>query len=81
VDFAYRGWWRPAAAAVALTAFGAWGLADRWLWNAQESAEPPGWRTRIARVGRAIAGAAAATLASLLVLELFLRLLGRPPGH
>ena len=25
VDFAFRGWWRPAAAAVAVTAFGALG--------------------------------------------------------
>jgi hypothetical protein len=81
VDFAYRGWWRPAAAAVAVTAFGAWGLADRWLWNAQEAGRPRRWLMRIARVGRAIAGVTAATLASLLVLELFLRLLGSPPGH
>jgi hypothetical protein len=81
VDFAYRGWWRPAAAAVALTAFGAWGLADRWLWNADERGSPRRGLTRIAHVGRAIAGVTAATLASLLILELFLRLLGSPPGH
>ncbi|MDQ3949410.1 MAG: hypothetical protein M3282_03605 [Gemmatimonadota bacterium] len=80
VDFAFRGWWRPAAAAVAVTAFGAWGLTDRWLWN---SADEPvrDWPVRAARVARAIAGTIAATLAAALLLELFLRLLGDPPGH
>jgi hypothetical protein len=81
VDFAFRGWWRPAAAAIAVTAFGAWGLADRWLWNEVEDDRPRGWAMRVARVGRAAAGTTAATLASLLLLELFLRLLGEPPGH
>lgn len=81
VDFAYRGWWRPAAAAVALTAFGAWGLTDRWLWTAQEEDRWRDWKVRVARVGRAVTGATAATLASLLLLELFLRLLGDAPGH
>lgn len=81
VDFAFRGWWRAAATAVAVTAFGAWGLADRWLWNAIEDDRLGGWAMRLARIGRAVAGTAAATLTSLLVLELFLRLLGSPPGH
>jgi hypothetical protein len=81
VDFAYRGWWRPAAAAVAVTAFGAWGLADRWLWTAEEEDRSRDWKVRVARLGRAIAGATAATLASLLLLEMFLRLLGAAPGH
>jgi hypothetical protein len=30
-DLAWRGWWRGAGGAVAVAAFGAWGLADRWL--------------------------------------------------
>jgi hypothetical protein len=81
VDFAFRGWWRPAAWAVAVTAFGAWGLADRWLWNAAEDAQPRGWLTRIVRVGRAVAGTVTATVTAVLLLELFLRLLGDPPGH
>jgi hypothetical protein len=81
VDFAFRGWWRPAAFALAVTAFGAWGLADRWLWNAAEAAQPRAWQTRIVRLGRTVAGTVAATLSAVLVLELFLRLLGDPPGH
>lgn len=81
VDFAFRGWWRPAAAAVAVTAFGAWGLADRWLWNAPADDRPRGWPMRIARLGRAATGTVAAVLAALLLLELFLRLLGDAPGH
>lgn len=76
VDFAFRGWWRPAAAAVAVTAFGAWGLADRWLWNAAEDAQPGSWPTRVVRLGRVVAGTLTATLAAVLLLELFLRALG-----
>jgi hypothetical protein len=81
VDFGFRGWWRAAGWALAVTAFGAWGLADRWLWNAVEDDQPQRWPARLARLGRAAAGGLAATLASLLLLELFLRLLGNPPGH
>ena len=81
VDFAFRGWWRPAAWALAVTAFGAWGLVDRWLWTSAEDDRPRTWAVRVARVGRAVAGTVAATSASLLLLELFLRLLGSPPGH
>ena len=81
VDFVFRGWWRPAAAALAVTAFGAWGLADRWLWNAAEDDRTGGWAIRLARVGRASAGTVTATLTALLLLELFLRVLGSPPGH
>jgi hypothetical protein len=81
VDFAFRGWWRPAAFALAVTTFGAWGLADRWLWNAAEDAQPRGWPIRIVRLGRAVAGTVSATLAAVLLLELFLRVLGDPPGH
>ena len=82
VDFAYRGWWRPAVAGAALTAFGAWGLVDRWLWRVGEDGPAPSeWTLRLARLGRAIAGTIAATGAGLLFLELFLRILGSPPGH
>jgi hypothetical protein len=78
-DFAFRGWWRPAAWAVAVTAFGAWGLADRWLWNAADREQPHGWPVGVARLTRLIAGTTAATLVALLVLELFLHLLGAAP--
>jgi hypothetical protein len=81
VDFAFRGWWRPAAFALGVTAFGAWGLADRWLWDAADDAERSGWWARTVRLGRAVAGTVAATLSAGLLLELFLRLLGDPPGH
>jgi hypothetical protein len=79
VDFAFRGWWRPAAAALAVTAFGAWGLADRWLWNAADEGDREVWPRRLVRFGRAVAGTLSATLAALLALELFLRLLGNAP--
>lgn len=79
VDFAFRGWWRPAAAALAVTAFGAWGLADRWLWNAVDGEDRRVWPTRLARLGRAAAGTVSAILAAVLALELFLRLLGNAP--
>ena len=81
VDFAFRGWWRPAAAAVAVTAFGAWGLADRWLWNAAADDRPTGSRIGVVRAARAAAGIVAVSLGALVLLELFLRLLGSPPGH
>jgi hypothetical protein len=82
VDFAFRGWWRPAGWAVAVTAFGAWGLADRWLWNSATIDEARSrWSTRFARMARLIAGATAATLGAVLLLEVFLRLLGDAPGH
>ena len=77
VDFAARGWWRAAAWALALSAFGAWGLTDRWLWVSHAT----GWRGRVLRAGRAVAGTIATALPSVLLLELFLRLLGDAPGH
>ncbi len=81
VDFAFRGWWRPALGALAVTAFGAWGLADRWLWNASayEYEEQRGWRMRLARIARGVAGTVATLAAGGLALELFLRLLGAAP--
>ena len=82
VEFAYRGWWRPATAAVAVTAFGAWGLADRWLWGSSEDiSSPRPLAVRAVRIGRAVAGAISATGAGLLLLELFVRVLGSAPGH
>ena len=79
IDFAYRGWWRPAAAAVAITSFGAWGLADRWLWNATDDERSRSWTVPVIRTGRAVAGGTAASVLAILLLELFLRLLGSPP--
>jgi hypothetical protein len=79
VDFAFRGWWRPASAALAVTAFGAWGLADRWLWKATGDESAPRLPTRLTRIGRLVAGAVAATLGAALLLDLFLRLLGSAP--
>src|ERR671932_2634427 len=79
VDFAFHGWWRPAAWAFAVTSFGAWGLADRWLWSAAEYEPRQGWLMRTARVLRAVTGAAAATVGGALLLEAFLRLLGAAP--
>lgn len=84
VDCAFHGWWRAAAWATAVTAFGAWGLADRWLWNAAEygyetDEQPRGWRVPLARAIRITAGATAATITTLLALELFLHLLGAAP--
>jgi hypothetical protein len=76
-----RSWWRSAATAIAITAFGAWGLADRWLWDGLPDAPRPGWATRTVRLARAVAGAVTASLAAVLLLELFLRALGAPPGH
>src|SRR5918992_3507901 len=72
VDFAFRGWWRPASAALAVTAFGAWGLADRWLWKATGNESAPRLPTRLTRIGRLVAGAVAATLGAALLLDLFL---------
>jgi hypothetical protein len=79
VDFAFHGWWRPAAWATAVTAFGAWGLADRWLWSSAEYEAPNGWLVRGARVLRAAAGTVSSTLVGVLLLELFLRVLGTAP--
>jgi hypothetical protein len=75
IDFAARGWWRAAAGALALAAFGAWGLTDRWLWTSRGG----GWRERLLRVGRAVTGTLATALPAGLLLEGFLRLLGKAP--
>lgn len=80
VDFAARGWWRPAALALSIAAFGAWGIADRWLCE-RAGCRAGSWRTRWVLVARTVAGALSATTALLLVLETFLRMLGAAPGH
>jgi hypothetical protein len=88
VDFAWRDWWRGAGWAFAVTAFGAWGLADRWLaqreldaLHASPTSDPAQGKTagRIARTVRAVAGTVATLLPALLLLDLFLRLLGNAP--
>lgn len=74
---ATMGWWRLAGAATTIGCFGAWALADRWLY-----AEPrSGWRRTAARVTRVAAAVIAAALTILLVLELYLRLQVRAPNH
>jgi hypothetical protein len=76
VDLAMRGWWRGAGWSLAVSAFGAWGLADHWL--AESAADNPA-RARWVRVARAVAGALAAVPPIVLLLEAFLRLLGKAP--
>ena len=63
VDAAMRGWWRTAGWSLAIAAFGAWGLADRWL--AESAAENPSY-ARWVRGIRVVAGALAAVSAVLL---------------
>ena len=75
VDWGVHGHWRAAAAGLALAALGGWGLADRWLYEA----EPGRSRTRLVRCARAMAGTLAALIPALLVMELFLHLLGSAP--
>jgi len=74
LDLALRGWWRGAAWALAVAAFGAWGLADHWLDRASSTR-----RKRLARAVRGVAGVLAVAPPVLLLLELFLRLLGSAP--
>ena len=76
VDFAMRGWWRGAGWSLAIAAFGAWGLADRWL--AEWASDEPS-RARWVRVARAIAGGLAIVPPVVLLLEAFLKLLGNAP--
>jgi hypothetical protein len=75
IDWGLHGHWRAAAAGLALASLGAWGLADRWLYEA----EPGRPRSRLMRCARAIAGTLAATIPAVLVLELFFHLLGSAP--
>ena len=76
VDLAMRGWWRGAGWSLAISAFGAWGLADHWL--AESALDNPS-RTRWMRVARVVAGGLAIVPPIVLLLEAFLRLLGNAP--
>jgi hypothetical protein len=76
IDLAMRGWWRGAGWALAVAAFGAWGLADRWL---AESATDNPSRARWVRAVRFISGTLAALPPIILLLEQFVRLLGNSP--
>jgi len=76
VDLAMRGWWRGAGWSLAISAFGAWGLADHWL---AESALDNASRARWMRVARVVAGGLAIVPPIVLLLEAFLRLLGNAP--
>jgi hypothetical protein len=76
IDLAMRGWWRGAGWALAAAAFGAWGLADRWI--AESAVDNPS-RARWVRVIRFVAGASAALPPIILLLEQFVRLLGKSP--
>jgi hypothetical protein len=76
VDLGMRGWWRGAGWSLAIAAFGAWGLADRWL--VESAADHPA-RARWVRIGRFVAGSLAAIPPLVLLLEQFIRLLGNSP--
>lgn len=76
VQFAAIGWWRSAAWALAIAAFGSWGLADRRLLTAAEV--DSSWRSLV-RVARVAAGTLASVVPAALLLEMFLHLLGAPP--
>jgi len=76
IDLAMRGWWRGAGWSLAVSAFGAWGLADHWL---AEAARDNPSRARWVRVVRVITGGLAIVPPIVLLLEAFLRLLGNAP--
>lgn len=76
VDFAMRGWWRGAGWLLAVASFGAWGLADHWL---AESASDHPTRARWIRAVRVVAGTLTVAPPIVLLLEAFLRLLGKAP--
>lgn len=76
VDLAMRGWWRGAGWSLAISAFGAWGLADHWL--AESALDNPS-RAPWMRVLRVVAGGLAIVPPIVLLLEAFLRLLGNAP--
>ena len=74
-DFVIRGWWRPAALAVAISLAGVWGVADQWIWRRA----PEGRVAHVGRVVRFAAAAGAIGLGALLLLDVFFRLLGNAP--
>jgi hypothetical protein len=77
VECGLRGWWRAAAWGAAVAALGAWGLADRWLWNSRSTDSE--WRFRFVRAARTTAGVLAASILIALLVELFLHALGNAP--
>lgn len=76
LDFGLHGYWHAAAAGAAMSSLGAWGLADRWLFNTPERT---GRLATLMRLGRVLAGAVSAALTAVLIILLFLRLLGNAP--
>ena len=76
VDLAMREWWRGAGWALAISAFGAWGLADHWI--AESAADNPS-RARWVRVVRVVAGGLTIIPPVALLLDAFLSLLGNAP--
>ncbi|HUQ82919.1 MAG TPA: hypothetical protein VM076_17335 [Gemmatimonadaceae bacterium] len=76
VDLGMRGWLRGAGWSLAIAAFGAWGLADRWL--VESAADHPA-RVRWVRIARFVAGTLAVVPPLVLLLEQFIRLLGNSP--
>src|SRR5438270_5168578 len=76
LDFGLHGHWRAALGGVALASLGVWGLADRWLFEAGPRRDR---RARLTSYARLFAGVTAASLALLLFVMLFLRLLGNAP--
>ena len=73
VDLGMRGWWRGAGWSLAVAAFGAWGLADRWM---SESATDNPARARWVRIVRVAAARAVVVPPIILLLDTFLSLLG-----
>ena len=76
IDLGMRGWWRSATWSLSIAAFGAWGLADRWL--AESALDNPS-RARWVRVLRFISGGLAILPPIILLLEQFVHLLGQSP--
>ena len=76
LDFGLHGYRRAAAAGIAIASLGAWGLADRWLFTFPLS---EGRQATLMRSLRVVCGAVAAGTSLALLIELFLRLLGRAP--
>ena len=76
LDFGLHRHWLPALGGVYVAALGAWGLSDRWLFEAEGRHDS---RALLIRCVRAISGAFVGGLSLLLLLLVFLRLLGNAP--